>query len=123
VLKKAGMVVAASAASLLALSPLAFADEDGGEGDSGGSGIDKSADGLLGGVANGNNVDVPIQACNNNVPVNALGVQVPVEDLGAANGLTGALGILGSGEAKSGDSVTDQSDNCAQQSGSGDSVG
>jgi hypothetical protein len=121
VLKKAGMVVAASAASLLALSPLAFADSDGG--DEGGSGIDKSADGLLGGVANGNNVDVPIQACNNNVPVNALGVQVPVEDLGAANGLTGALGILGSGEAKSGDSVTDQSDNCAQQSGSGDSVG
>lgn len=122
-LKKAGMVVAASAASLLAVSPLAFADEGGNEGHSGGSGIDKSAEGLLGGVGNGNNVDVPIQACNNNVPVNVLGVQVPVEDAGAGNGVTGALGILGEGKAKSGDSVTDQSDSCAQQGGSGDSVG
>ncbi|WP_060577240.1 MULTISPECIES: hypothetical protein [unclassified Pseudonocardia] len=117
-LKKAGIVVAASAASLLALSPMAFASEgDHGHGD----GIDKSAEGLVAGL-NGNNVDVPVQACNNNVPVNVLGVQVPVEDAAAGNGLTGALGILGEGKAKSGDSVTDQSDNCAQAGGAGDSV-
>lgn len=112
-LKKAGIVVAASAASLLAVSPMAFASDD--------NEIDKSADGLVA-AGNGNNLDVPIQACNNNVPVNVLGVQVPVEDAAAGNGLTGALGLLGSGQAKSGDSVTDQSDVCAQESGAGDSI-
>ncbi|ALL79425.1 hypothetical protein AD006_29615 (plasmid) [Pseudonocardia sp. EC080610-09] len=127
-LKKAGIVVAASAASLMALSPMAFAadgDHDGDHHGKGGhhhtEGIGKSADGLIAGL-NGNNVDVPIQACNNNVPVNVLGVQVPVEDAAAGNGLTGALGILGDAKSKSGDSVTDQSDNCAQAGGAGDSV-
>ena len=110
-LKKAGIVVAASAASLLALSPLAFAGNDG-------SVIDKDSKGLVSGL-NGNNVNVPVQACNNNIPVNVLGVQVPVEDGAVGNGLTGAV----NGEAKSGDSVTDQSDNCAQAGGSGDSQG
>ncbi|WP_226353684.1 hypothetical protein [Pseudonocardia sp. ICBG601] len=66
---------------------------------------------------------MPIQACNNNIPVNVLGVQVPVEDASALNGLTGALGILGDAKAKSGDSVTDQSDNCGQEAGAGDSIG
>ncbi|GAA1394950.1 hypothetical protein GCM10009613_43890 [Pseudonocardia kongjuensis] len=113
-LKKAGIVVAASAASLLAISPMAFA----GHGDE----IDKGADGLVA-AGNGNNLDVPIQACNNNVPVNVLGVQVPVENAAAGNGVTGALGLLGSGQAASGDSVTDQSDLCAQESGAGDSIG
>lgn len=125
-LKKAGLIVAASAAGLLAVSPMAFAadgDHDGGHrgGHHQAEGIDKSADGLIAGL-NGNNVDVPVQACNNNVPVNVLGVQVPVEDAAAANGLTGALGILGEGKARSGDSVTDQSDTCAQAGGAGDSV-
>ncbi|MDN5920440.1 MAG: hypothetical protein L0I76_35960 [Pseudonocardia sp.] len=128
-LKKAGIVVAASAASLLAISPLAFAGDGGHDGgDKGGHGhhgsanvIDKDSKGLISGL-NGNNVNVPIQACNNNVPVNVLGVQVPVEDASALNGLTGALGILGDAKAKSGDSVTDQSDNCGQDSGAGDSI-
>ncbi|ALE73818.1 hypothetical protein Ae168Ps1_0043 [Pseudonocardia sp. Ae168_Ps1] len=106
------MVVAGSVATLLAVSPMAFAAD---------GGIDKDADGLIAGL-NGNNVDVPVQVCNNNVPVNVLGVQVPVEDAAAGNGLTGALGILGDAKSKSGDSVTDQSDNCAQAGGAGDSV-
>ena len=128
-LKKAGIVVAASAASLLAVSPLAFAGDNGDDhGDKGGKHhgaenvIDKDAEGLIAGL-NGNDVNVPIQACNNNVPVNVLGVQVPVEDASALNGVTGALGILGDAKAKSGDSTTDQSDNCAQESGAGDSAG
>ena len=109
-LKKAGIVVAASAASLLALSPLAFAD--------GGNGIDKDSKGIVSGL-NGNNAQLPVQACNNNVPVNVLGVQVPVEDAAAGNGLTGAV----NGEAESGDSATDQSDTCSQSAGAGDSAG
>ncbi|ANY10764.1 hypothetical protein AFB00_30655 (plasmid) [Pseudonocardia sp. HH130630-07] len=124
--------MAASAASLMALSPIAFAADSDHDGDHGDrdrghhrhhdtEGIDKGAEGLIAGL-NGNNVDVPVQACNNNVPVNVLGVQVPVEDAAAANGVTGALGILGDGAARSGDSVTDQSDTCAQSGGSGDSV-
>ncbi|MBW0107024.1 hypothetical protein [Pseudonocardia sp. KRD291] len=126
-LKKAGIVVAASAASLLAISPLAFAGDGGHDGEKGGhhgaaNVIDKDSKGLVSGL-NGNNVNVPIQACNNNIPVNVLGVQVPVEDASALNGVTGALGILGDAKAKSGDSVTDQSDNCGQESGSGDSIG
>ncbi|MBP2370888.1 hypothetical protein [Pseudonocardia parietis] len=126
-LKKAGLVVAASAASLLAVSPLAFAGDHGDDHGKGGhhhgaeNVIDKDAKGLVSGL-NGNNVNVPIQACNNNIPVNVLGVQVPVEDASALNGLTGALGVLGDAKAKSGDSVTDQSDNCAQESGAGDSI-
>ncbi|MBN9790066.1 hypothetical protein DMP17_15865 [Pseudonocardia sp. TMWB2A] len=121
-LKKAGLIVAASAASLLAVSPMAFASEGHHDGHHHADGIDKSADGLIAGL-NGNNVDVPVQACNNNVPVNVLGVQVPVEDVAGGNGLTGALGVLGAGKAKSGDSVTAQPDNCAQSAGAGDSVG
>nr|WP_085913409.1 MULTISPECIES: hypothetical protein [Pseudonocardia] len=112
--KKAGLVVAASAAGLLALTPLAFAGNDGNV-------IDKDAKGVVAGV-NGNNAQVPVQACNNNVPVNVLGVQVPVEDAAAANGLTGAAGIAGEGQARSGDSATDQSDTCAQEAGAGDSI-
>lgn len=127
-LKKAGLVVAASAASLLAVSPLAFAGDHGDDHGKDGKHhhgaenvVDKGSEGLISGL-NGNNVNVPIQACNNNIPVNVLGVQVPVEDASALNGLTGALGVLGDAKAKSGDSVTDQSDNCAQESGSGDSI-
>lgn len=122
-LKKAGIVVAASAASLLAISPLAFAGDGGHDGDKGGhhdaaNVIDKDSKGLISGL-NGNNVNVPIQACNNNVPVNVLGVQVPVEDGAVGNGITGA----GNGESQSGDSLTDQSDNCGQSAGAGDSIG
>lgn len=127
-LKKAGIVAVGALASLLAVSPLAFAGDGGHTGDKGGQHgadnvIDKDSKGALISGLNGNNVNVPIQICNNNVPVNVLGVQVPVEDAAAGNGITGALGILGKGEAESGDSVTSQPDNCGQNSGSGDSVG
>ncbi|MEJ8279674.1 hypothetical protein [Pseudonocardia spirodelae] len=111
--KKVGLVAAASAVALIGLSPLAFAGED--------SVIDKDAKGIVAG-ANGNNLQAPIQACNNNVPVNALGVQVPVEDAAAGNGVTGAAGVLGKAKAHSGDSATDQSDTCGQEAGAGDSV-
>lgn len=111
--KKAGFVAAVSAVALIGLSPLAFAGSD--------SAIDKDAKGIVAG-ANGNNGNVPVQACNNNVPVNVLGVQVPVEDAAAGNGLTGAAGIAGKGKAVSGDSTTDQSDTCGQEAGAGDSV-
>ncbi|MDN5919492.1 MAG: hypothetical protein L0I76_31075 [Pseudonocardia sp.] len=126
-LKKAGIVAAAALASLLAVSPLAFAGEDGHDGGHGGhhgaaNVVDKDSEGLVS-VLNGNNVNVPIQACNNNIPVNVLGVQVPVEDVAGGNGLTGALGLLGSGEAESGNSVTLQPDNCDQDSAAGDSIG
>ncbi|MBP2365208.1 hypothetical protein JOF36_000904 [Pseudonocardia parietis] len=114
--KKAGIIAATSVAGLLALSPLAFAGNDDG------GAIDKDAKGVVAG-ANGNNGQVPVEVCNNNVPVNVLGVQVPVEDGAAGNGLTGGAGIAGEGKAKSGDSVTDQSDNCAQEAGTGDAVG
>ena len=58
-LKKAGIVVAAAAAGLLALSPLAFADD---------GGILHGAHGQVGFVnAQDDAVQVPIQACNNSV--------------------------------------------------------
>ena len=112
--KKVGLVAATSVAGLLALSPIAFAGNDGNV-------IDKESKGLVAGL-NGNNAEVPVQVCNNNVPVNVLGVQVPVEDAAAANGLTGGAGLLGEGKAKSGDSVSDQSDVCAQEGGTGDTI-
>jgi hypothetical protein len=120
VLKKAGIVFAAAAASLVALSPLAFASEGHGHGDTKIEHSDfasKDGKGLVN--VSGNNTNVPVQACNNNVPVNVLGVQVPVED--ATAGVTGALGLLGDAEAK-GKTVTDNSDNCAQETGAGDAL-
>jgi hypothetical protein len=68
VLKKAGIVVAAAAAGLLAVSPLAFAD--GGDG-----GILNGAHGQLGLVnVQDSAVQVPIQACNNSVIEGVLGI-------------------------------------------------
>ena len=102
-LKKAGIVVATSAAALLAVSPLAFAgdyDHDNGSDHhhhhhhhhSRGCDQDTTARNLGGrrhedgGLVNvsGNAVQVPIQACNNNV-LNNIGV-----------------GILGRGRANGG---------------------
>lgn len=105
--KKVGIIAAVSAASLIGLSPLAFAD----------GGIDSDAHGAVAGL-NGNNVQVPVEACNNEVPVNVLGVQVPVEDAAAGNGVTGAA----NGAAGSGDSASDQSDACGQEAGAGDTA-
>ena len=63
-LKKAGIVVAAAAAGLLAVSPLAFAN-----------GILDGAHGQLGLVnVQDSAVQVPIQACNNSVIEGALGI-------------------------------------------------
>jgi hypothetical protein len=65
VLKKAGIVVAAAAAGLLAVSPLAFADD----------GILGGAHGQLGLVnVQDSAVQVPVQACNNSVIEGTLGI-------------------------------------------------
>ena len=119
-LKKAGIVFAAAAASLVAVSPLAFASEGHGHEDTKIAHSDfasKDGKGLVN--VSGNNANVPVQVCNNNVPVNVLGVQVPVED--ATAGVTGALGLLGDAK-NAGSTATDNSDNCAQKSSAGDSV-
>lgn len=99
VLKKAGIVVAAAAAGLLAVSPLAFAGDYDGDHDPGHDGdgghshhqakqadckqdnSSKNGDTKQSGLVNVNNVSaqVPIQACDNHVGI-----------------LDGAVGILGS---------------------------
>ena len=90
-LKKAGLIAAASVASLVAVSPLAFATDDGGN--------QNSEGGLVNGL-NGNNLNAPIQACNNDIQ-GQVGL-VPVQDV-AENPtlppLNGALGILGGAQA------------------------
>ena len=118
-LKKAGIVVAAAAAGLLAVSPLAFAGEGHHHGDGDGHStvnVDKNAGSQ--GIVNvsGNSLNAPIQACNNDVPVQVLSIaQVPVKDVTGA--LTGAVGILGKAKA---DSVVkaDNSRSCGDNSGS-----
>jgi hypothetical protein len=70
VLKKAGIVTAAAAAGLLALSPLAMA-HDGGRhhhGDRDGN----TQSGLLN--LQNTNVQVPVQACNNSIVEGVLGI-------------------------------------------------
>ncbi|GAA4705601.1 hypothetical protein GCM10023215_51990 [Pseudonocardia yuanmonensis] len=127
-LKKAGIVATGVAASLVAVSPLAFAGDKGHDhhdkGDKGhhGSsvtGIDKSGKGLLN--VSGNNVNVPIQACNNDVPVNvgALALQGNAKDITGA--LTGALGLFGKADADT-KVKTDNDDVCGLKAASGDSV-
>jgi hypothetical protein len=129
VLKKAGIVVAAAAAGLLAVSPLAFAGD--GDGDHDGhhgsktnvedaNGIDNSSSGLLN--LGGNNITAPINACDNQVPVNVLGVQVPLNSTSVVADLTGAagLGLLGGegeAEAEDGDSTLDDSCKAAGEAG------
>jgi hypothetical protein len=134
VLKKAGIVVAAAAAGLLAVSPLAFAgDKDDHNGHDRGHGkteiedvnhVDNSSEGLIN-VA-GNNLAVPVNACDNQIPVNVLGVQVPVNDVEVLADLSGALGLglLGDAEGEnedSGDNTLD--DSCKADAESGDNVG
>jgi hypothetical protein len=112
-LKKVALVAAASAASVVAISPLAFAHE------SKTVGIDKTGKGLFN--VSGNNANLPIQGCNNDVPINGgAGVgQVNLKDItGVA---TGALGVLG--HAKASSSVhTDSARTCGLESGAGDKV-
>jgi hypothetical protein len=133
VLKKAGIVVAAAAAGLLAVSPLAFAgDKDDHDGHGHGHGktnvedvnsIDGSNEGLIN-VA-GNNIAVPVNVCDNQVPVNVLGVQVPLNNTHVLADLTGALGLGLLGDADTdadsdGDNTID--DSCTAAAESGDSA-
>ncbi|TCK26582.1 hypothetical protein [Pseudonocardia endophytica] len=107
-LKKAGLIVAASAASIVALSPLAFATDDHGHGDQNSSGV---VNGL-----NGNNLNAPIQACNNDIQ-GQVGL-VPVQDV-AENPtvpLNGAAGLLGDAKAHQ-DSDSANARTCGQDSG------
>ncbi|HZR51836.1 MAG TPA: hypothetical protein VFB06_20270 [Streptosporangiaceae bacterium] len=57
-------------------------------------------------LVNVSNNQVPVQLCNDTVAVNVLGVQVP------ASGLSGALGVLSSGDTKS-----RQNSSCGQLTG------
>jgi hypothetical protein len=117
VLKKAGIVVAAAAAGLLAVSPLAFAgDKDDRHGHGHGhdktkvediNTIDNSSEGLIN--VSGNNLAVPVNVCDNQLAL------VAVED--TLTSLTGALAILGGAEA---DSVTVVSDECEAEAEAGD---
>ncbi len=93
-LKKAGIVVAAAAAGLLAVSPLAFAGES--HGKSWGHGKDvasyeQNTEGLVN--VTDTNINPSLNVCDNQVPVNILGVQVPVNDTNLLVDLTGALGL------------------------------
>jgi hypothetical protein len=131
VLKKAGIVVAAAAAGLLAVSPLAFAgDKDDHDGHHGGHGktnvedvnsVDNSSEGLIN--VGGNNIAVPVNVCDNQVPVNVLGVQVPLNDTEILADLSGALGLglLGDNESEAdseGDNTID--DSCKAVADTGD---
>lgn len=59
-----------------------------------------------GSLLNVSNNQVPVQLCNDTVAVNVLGVQVP------ASGLSGALGVLSTGDTKS-----HQNSSCGQLTG------
>ncbi|OLT11560.1 hypothetical protein BJF78_26505 [Pseudonocardia sp. CNS-139] len=86
--------MAAAAAGLLAVSPLAFAGDKGddhGHRHHGGEAnviAGDSSEGLIN-VA-GNNVAIPVNVCDNQVPVNVLGVQVPINDVEVLADLSGA---------------------------------
>jgi hypothetical protein len=113
VLKKVALVAATSAAAAVAAAPFAMAHE------ASSTGIDKTGKGLFN--VSGNDVNTPIQACNNDFPINGgfLAGQANAKDLtGVA---TGALGILG--KAKADSAVSTSSDRaCGLVSGAGDSL-
>jgi hypothetical protein len=97
VLKKAGIVVAAAAAGLLAVSPLAFAGEKdwGHASHQGGDSYSKDADGFLN-VSN-NNIAAPISALNcEDVDLGL--INVPLDHNVVP--LTGALGLFGNAKVK-----------------------
>lgn len=120
VLKKAGIVVATAAVGLLAVSPLAFAGDKGGDGNHGHKSSHSNVNGdTSGGLVNvaDNNVNVPIQACNNDIPIQGgvLQGQVPISNVTAA--LSGALAVFGSAKSTV-DQDTDNSRSCGDNSGS-----
>jgi hypothetical protein len=115
VLKKAGIVVAAAAAGLFAVSPLAFAGtshKDWGHGHGTEvTSVEKNSEGLVN--VSDNNVAVPINALNcDDVPVQVLNI-LPIQAKDFAVPLTGALGILGDAKSFS-DVDQDNSRNCGQ---------
>jgi hypothetical protein len=122
VLKKAGIVVAAAAAGLLAVSPLAFAGESSSHANKSHeahrvddktdvASYQKNTDGLLY-VAN-NDVAVPINALNcNDVPVEVLNI-LPIQAKDIVAEVAPALGILGKAKTYS-DIDQDNSRNCGQ---------
>jgi hypothetical protein len=117
VLKKTAVAAAIIVAGLMAMSPLAFATG------SHPNHVTNTATDESSGLVNvaDNNVNTPIQACNNDVPVNggAAAAQVPVKDItGAA---TGALGLFGTAAART-DQAVDNSRKCGDNTASGDSV-
>ena len=113
-LKKAGIVVAAAAAGLLAVSPLAFAGESHGKDWGHGTdvtSVEKNSEGLVN--VSDNDVAVPINALNcDDVPVQILNI-LPIQAKDFAVPLTGALGILGDAKSHS-DVDQDNSRNCGQ---------
>ncbi|MET1075151.1 MAG: hypothetical protein ABWY11_21070 [Umezawaea sp.] len=119
-LKKAGIVVAAAAVGLLAVSPLAFAGEKS-HGHGHGHGYDQtntateSSQGL-----------VNISDINANVPVNALNcldADVPVLGLNEnVVPIAGALALLGAAESENNTAIDDSCAN-AQGASSVDNVG
>jgi hypothetical protein len=111
--KKTAVAATIVVAGLMAVSPLAFATG------SHPSHVTNTATDESAGLVNvaDNNVNTPIQACNNDVPVNggAAATQVPVKDI------TGALGLFGTAAAKT-DQAVDNSRECGDNTASGDSV-
>jgi hypothetical protein len=124
VFTKAGIAALAVAATLVSVSPLAFADAP-----VAGSSVPVAA------AANGpasdaglvnisdNSITVPLQACNNDFPIQG-GVgqaQVPVKEITGALG--GALGLLGTATSTATTSQTaDNSRTCGGNSGSAGST-
>ena len=126
-LKKAGIIVATAAAGLLAVSPLAFAGDHDGHGKGDVEDVNSVDGSNSGGLVNlaGNNIAVPVNACDNQVPVNVLGVQVPLNDSNILADLTGALGLGVAGSADTdadsdGDNTID--DACTATADTGDSA-
>ncbi len=123
-LKKAGIVVAAAAATLLAVSPLAFAGDKGDDGGHGhhhgheSSTTNNNGQSSKGGLINfsNNSLAVPIQACNNDVPIQGgVGqVQAPIKDITGA--LSGALAIFGTANSAI-EQTTDNSRECGDNTG------
>ena len=116
-LKKAGIVVAAATAGLLAVSPLAFAGDKGADhGHHHGGDANVIAGDTSEGLVNvsSNQIAVPVNACDFQIPVNVLGVQVPINDVEVLADLSGALGLglLGDAEAENEDGNSTLDDGC-----------
>jgi hypothetical protein len=115
VLKKAGIVVAAAAVGLLAVSPLAFAGESHGKGhESHRSGADINS------VQQNSEGLINVSDINANVPVNALNCNdidlglIPVDVAPITAPISGALALLGSAESES---VAVVDDSCTNTQG------